>query len=977
MLSKTLLIFSQEEELCYVINIPKMISRGSDESLYISLFHWVKSQPIRKKLTIDSKYVYGLENTQNKEILALLLSGDPDQQLYSHYYSHKKSSFHIPPGLEKSLLKKMYETKRLYILEDDHSKLHSSEEPMQLVENCRLVCRITKVNNKYQVSRELQGENDEELPQRAILYTQEGSVLMKNAVAFTDPQNFYWIEILEELSTQHIPLEDGPQLMDSIYSQNYYPKLVLPNELKWEEVSVSPKPHLMIHQSKGLTQDNSLTIPADVKFSYESVEIWIGNKGLPNDGTEHTLFLPSESERKLYKRDLQAEREYLEETWKICSTEGDQTLKGSTNHLALSSSDNDEDAHLLQIETEDFASVVGAFIDKGWEVEANGKPVRVAQEFNISVSSGIDWFDLKGEVDFGSGLSLTLPRLLKELKKGGRFVTLGNGSLAMLPEKWLEKHSGLTNIGVTKPDSIRYTKAQGIFLNSFLSDEKNVTFDVDFKKFQRKVNAFRFQKEKDPSKNFQGELRSYQKAGLSWLDYLQSFGLGGILADDMGLGKTIQLLAFFQKKKEERTRKKIPHKPSLIVVPKSLVFNWKSESDKFTPNLRVLPFVGPKRSENFDQIQTHDLILTTYHTLRRDYDTLKHIDFYGLILDEAQMIKNPKAQISRTCKKLKGDYKLALTGTPVENSITDLFSIMDFSNSGLISPKVRESFTNLERNKVDADKDNKDLRSKELQSLSKALSPLILRRTKEEVLTDLPTKSVNTLTCTLSTAEMRNYTAIKAYYQSNLSKKFQKKGFQKSKVEVLEALLRLRQAACHPGLLDKNKVNGSSSKIEILFEHIHDLQRRGHKCLVFSQFTSFLKIIEKQCQKKKVKYCYLDGQTSKRHELVLKFQSEKSIKVFLISLKAGGVGLNLTSADYVFILDPWWNPATESQAIDRVHRIGQEKKVFAYKLIAKDTVEEKILQLQENKRNLSDAIISSDSSMLKKMTLDDINFLLN
>ena len=966
---------SLDEEFCYVIDIPETIFYN--EGLCVNLFHWEKNQPIKKKLAIDYKYIYDLKNTQNKEILTLLLSYDENQRMQSLRYSRKKSSFYIPQDLEKSLLKKMCETKRLYILEHNHNKPHSSEKPVQLIEeNCHVVCQITKRKDKYQVSKEFLRENSEKLPQGTILYTKEGSILMKNTAAFTNPQDFYWSQTIEELSTQHIPLKEGPQLIEFIYSQNYYPELILPDELKWEEVFVSPQPHLIIHQNKGSIHEKSITIPVEVKFRYEDAEAWVESEGLFNNPSESPLILPSESAKKLYKRDIETEKKYLEEAYRLCSaTDDKEALKDSTELSTLGY--DKQSAPMLKIEKEHFSSVIEAFTDKGWGVEADGKPVRVAQDFNLSVSSGIDWFDLKGEVNFGSGFSFSLSQLLKEVKKGKHFVTLGNGSLAMLPEKWLEKYSGLTNIGIKKSDSVRYTKAQGIFLNSFLSDEKNVKFDVNFKEFQKKVNAFHLQKEKSPSKNFQGKLRSYQKAGLSWLDYLQLFGFGGVLADDMGLGKTIQLLAFFQKQKEDRKKKNIRHKPSLIVVPKSLIFNWKSESDKFTPNLMVLPFVGAKRREDFSQIQTHDLILTTYHTLRRDYNELKQIDFYGVILDEAQTIKNPKAQISRVCKGLKGDYKLALTGTPIENSITDLFSIMDFANPGLISPKVRENFANFERSKVNISKDDEGSRSKELQFLNKALSPLILRRTKGEVLKDLPPKFVNTLKCTLSAAEMKNYTAIKTYYQSNLSKKFEKKGFQKSKVEVLEALLRLRQAACHPGLLDKKKVGGKSSKVEILFEHIHKLQERGHKCLVFSQFTSFLKIIENQCKKKKIKYCYLDGQTLKRHELVLKFQSEQSIKVFLISLKAGGVGLNLTSAEYVFILDPWWNPAAESQAIDRVHRIGQKNKVFAYKIIAKDTVEEKILQLQESKKELSDAIMSSNTSMLRKMTIDDLNFLLN
>ena len=294
---------------------------------------------------------------------------------------------------------------------------------------------------------------------------------------------------------------------------------------------------------------------------------------------------------------------------------------------------------------------------------------------------------------------------------------------------------------------------------------------------------------------------------------------------------------------------------------------------------------------------------------------------------------------------------------------------MDFTNPGLISAPLKRQF-NKKATLVSSSN------HKELASLNKALSPLILRRTKEQVLKDLPSKSISTLKCELSFREKKIYNDLKSYYQVNLSKKFAKKGFKRSKIDVLEALLRLRQAACHPRLLNKGHRNCRSAKMDTLLERLQEISSSGHKCLVFSQFTSFLKIVQNQLDRGKIKYCYLDGQTSKRQELVDTFQTDPRFKVFLISLKAGGVGLNLTAADYVFILDPWWNPAAEFQAIDRTHRIGQKNKVMAYKLISKGTVEEKILQLQETKKELSNAILSSDTGMLKKLSMEDLNFLL-
>ena len=466
-----------------------------------------------------------------------------------------------------------------------------------------------------------------------------------------------------------------------------------------------------------------------------------------------------------------------------------------------------------------------------------------------------------------------------------------------------------------------------------------------------------------PAKIFKGKLRDYQEEGLSWLEYLKELNFGGILADDMGLGKTIQIIALLQKKKGYKTSSGKPH---LIVVPKSLVFNWKDEFKRFAPELSILSYVNKERKEFLKNISQYDIVITTYQTLRIDFEELRKIEFDYMILDEAQYIKNSKAQASQACKTMSSEHKLALTGTPVENSINDLFSILDFVNPGLISKKLRDTFSSV--NDPDSD---------DLKKLSKALSPMLLRRTKIQVLKDLPDKVESTIKCELSKSEQRHYDGLKNYYQLKLSRKIKESGFNQSKIEILEALLRLRQAACHPGLIDKRRTNDRSSKLDVLFEQIHSLVSSENKCLVFSQFTSFLEVVKPKLEKEKIKYLYLDGKTRKRKELVEKFEKNDDFKVFLISLKAGGVGLNLTSANYVFILDPWWNPAAETQAIDRTHRIGQKNNVFAYKLISKDTVEEKILELQKSKKDLSEAIIGSSSGMLKKMNLNDLNFLLS
>jgi SNF2 family DNA or RNA helicase len=419
-----------------------------------------------------------------------------------------------------------------------------------------------------------------------------------------------------------------------------------------------------------------------------------------------------------------------------------------------------------------------------------------------------------------------------------------------------------------------------------------------------------------------------------------------------------------------RTRKLNPNEkrcPSIVVVPKSLVFNWIEEAARFTPGLRVRNFTGIERGDSHAESQEYDLLITTYGTLRRDVVKLKDTQFDYAILDESQAIKNAGSQAAKACRLINATYRLAMSGTPIENHLGELWSLFEFLNPGMLGRSG--AFASLARtNENDHDS---------MQLLARAVRPFLLRRTKEQVLTELPEKMEQTLTCEMSSSERQAYDDLRDYYRAELTKTVKAKGMARSKIHVLEALLRLRQAACHPGLLDKRKIDQGSSKLEALLEHVQEVIEDGHKALVFSQFTSLLAIVRFHLDKLGVVYEYLDGQTHNRGEKVKRFQDDAACPLFLISLKAGGHGLNLTAADYVFILDPWWNPAVEAQAVDRAHRIGQTRRVFAYRLIARGTVEEKILELQKSKRDLAEAIVSADNSLIRNLTAEDLELLLS
>jgi SNF2 family DNA or RNA helicase len=447
----------------------------------------------------------------------------------------------------------------------------------------------------------------------------------------------------------------------------------------------------------------------------------------------------------------------------------------------------------------------------------------------------------------------------------------------------------LLSVGKAENSKIRFTRAQGALLANWLREDQAFTADQEFTELRQRIISSQKLKAKVAPRGFRAQLRGYQKEGLGWLQFLRDTQIGGILADDMGLGKTVQVLAHLL---AEKNRAKEP-KPSLVILPKSLLWNWQEEAARFAPSLKVLAYAGTNRASLRARIPEHDLVLVTYSILRQDLAHFLPWKFDTIVADEAQAIKNMKSISHQACMALNGAHRLALTGTPVENSLDDLHALLSFVNPGLFHARSR-------------DKLFRSSDGEALSRLANALRPFILRRTKQQVLKDLPEKSEQVLHCELSAKERRQYSDLRDYYRDHIRANVAGRGLAKSKIVVLEALLRLRQAACHPGLVDAKLKGSESAKLEILGEKLQELQKEGNKSLVFSQFTSYLQIVKQRLDREGISYLYLDGQTSssERQEKVRLFQSDSNISVFLISLKAGGVGLNLTAAEYVFILDP-------------------------------------------------------------------------
>ena len=618
----------------------------------------------------------------------------------------------------------------------------------------------------------------------------------------------------------------------------------------------------------------------------------------------------------------------------------------------------------MELPVKRMAQVTRDLVQAGWRVEAEGKLIRPASEFKLAVTTGHRLVRARRPGRLRRPGWWPCPSLLDAARRGETMVSLGDGSIGMLPEDWLKKYGMLVDLGAAENGHVRFSSAQAGLLDALLAAQPEIQVDAGFTKVRRVAPPVRWgQRPLEAPAGFHGELRPYQCEGLGWLDYLQQFDFGGILADDMGLGKTIQVLALLQRRRSRRQSKG----PSLGVVPRSLVFNWILEAGKFTPRLRVLDYTGPNRHALREQFDQYDLIITTYGTLRTDIMELGQFEFDYVILDEAQAIKNADSQAAKAARLLRGRHRLAMSGTPIENHLGELWSIFEFLNPGMLGTNA------IFKRHVSG---GGALEVEDRTLLAKALRPFILRRTKAQVVKDLPEKSEQTLHCDMEPAQRQLYEELRAHYRQALLRKDAAE-LNRSKIEVLEALLRLRQAACHPGLIDPTRAAEPSAKLDMLLPQISEVVEEGHKALVFSQFTSFLALVRDRLDQENLRYEYLDGRTRNRAERVERFQNDPEIPIFLISLKAGGLGLNLTAAEYVYLLDPWWNPAVEAQAIDRSHRIGQTQHVFAYRLICGDTVEEKILELQQRKRDLADAILNADNRLIQNLTRDDLEFLLS
>ncbi len=622
------------------------------------------------------------------------------------------------------------------------------------------------------------------------------------------------------------------------------------------------------------------------------------------------------------------------------------------------------------------------FLEEGWFLEAfeewlqhgikilgfneieNNKLNPNKGKVSVKVNSGLDWFNTDLEVRYGKQKA-SLRQLHKAVKNGNKYVTLDDGTLGMLPAEWVTKMAAYFEAGEIVEDSIRtpfinFSSVTGLYDKAMISEDVQDILD----KYSHKLSTFKSIEEVAAPATLKTELRHYQQQGLHWLNFLDELGFGGCLADDMGLGKTIQAIAFILLLQTKRQ-----HNTHLVVVPTSIIFNWQQELEKFAPSLKILTIHGNNRVKNNLSFNEFDVVLTSYGMLISNIHFMKSFRFNYIFLDESQAIKNPDSQRYKAARLLQSFNKIVMTGTPIENNTFDLYGQLSFACPGLLGNK--QYFKDIYSQPID--KFGNSQRAVELQQ---KINPFILRRTKKQVATELPEKTEMVIYCEMGIEQRKVYDAYEKEFRNYLLHK-PAEDLPRESMHVLQGLTKLRQICNSPALLKDQPFYGdAAAKIEVLIEQIENKSPQ-HKILVFSQFTGMLDLIRKELTAKYIPHEYLTGQTKNRAAVVGSFQENADIRVFLISLKAGGVGLNLTEADYVYIVDPWWNPAVENQAIDRCYRIGQQKHVVAVRLICPDTIEEKIMQLQASKRELVNDLIKTDAGVLKQLSRQELLGLLS
>ena len=817
-------------------------------------------------------------------------------------------------------------------------KVHLSEEPA-LVQ-----FSITFTNGAYEVECTVRlnhlevsaSDNESGSP---LLFAYDDSYYL-----YKKPEDVLLVEKYLQKGTQVISAENWPKQLNEYILPLAKEYNVQFNNVKREDVKDIKAEVSLVLKEKG---DYLVFQPV---FSYKGYEV------KPND--KERIIIPQHDRLLVIQRNLAEEKAFIHK------------IENLHSHFI-----NPDDSDSLVLKGAEVLrnNWFFLFIDamKEMEVPVFGFDALKNFRFNtakpstkIYISSHTDWFDAKVEIYFGEQ-KITVADVKKALANKQQFVQLQDGSLGILPEEWIKKYSLLFRVGEGKSEKMKLSRYHFSVIEELYENRNEEELFFQLEERYDKLKEFKTIEPVEAPQHLKPVLRPYQESGFQWLNYLHQVKWGGILADDMGLGKTIQALAFMHHIKQEKGALK-----GLVVCPTTLMYNWENEIRKFTPSLTYYIHHGGTRSKQNIANVDYDVIITTYGTLRSDIKLFVEPHFDYIVLDESQAIKNPSSKVTKAASLLKATSRLCLSGTPLQNNTFDIFAQMNFLNEGMLGSMefFKQEFA------VPIDKFGEQ---EQKEHLRKLLYPFILRRTKEQVAKDLPEKTEMILFCEMGTEQRKIYDAYRNDFRDRILGVVEEQGIQRSQLTILQGLMKLRQICDSPAIMkEEERFPNISIKLDELVREITE-NISNHKALVFSQFLGMLALIREKLEELGIKYEYFDGSTSAvdRQKAIESFQNDDACRVFLISLKAGGVGLNLTAADYVYIVDPWWNPAVEQQAIDRTHRIGQTKNIFAYRMICKDTVEDKILSLQERKRALAADLITDDAGFVKNLTREDIEYL--
>ena len=832
---------SKDAEILYILDIAKTKAKNKWAlSLESREPRKTGGWKLARALSLKSAMVSSLPLAEDREILSMLIGAYRDYG-FGNYdsYENLATSYLLPPLLAITVIPRVVRSGRCFL---SHAPDATDLLPLVWDDGApwKFILEMKEVSPQDWTLTGQFCRGDERIDvAKPLLVIAGGFIVSSDHVArLSQDAAIPWIVNLRNSKPITVPASEREEFLADLLASPILPPLELPAELQFEEVILRPRPCLKISRPELAIGAERLT--AELTFDYEGTNV---QETPPLQGFYKV------SERRYFRRDLVAEK-------------GASALLFELGLRFSPASWNAEAGWKLM--PGKLPRVVRTLMESGWHIVAEGKVFRNHITTRTEITSGIDWFELHGEVDYGSAKA-QLPQLLQALKRGETMVTLDDGSYGLLPEDWLNRFGVVAAMGAAEDNHIRFGSSQAGLLDALLATQPAVNCDATFLRIRKELD--RFQKidlARQPD-GFLGQLRDYQREGIGWMHFLRNFSFGGCLADDMGVGKTAQVLGLLETRRELRAKGELD-KPSLVVVPKSLVFNWKQEAERFTPHLKVLDFTGTDRHRN--KFADYDLILTTYGTLRRDALQFKDMVFDYVILDEAQAVKNASTESAKAVRLLRGDHRLALSGTPVENHLGELWSLFEFLNPGVLG--ASGAFQLNGGAMLNPSEESRRL-------LAHALRPFILRRTKEQVAKELPKKTEQTIYCEMEPRQRKLYNDLRQHYRDSLLNKIDSDGIAKSKIQVLEALLRLRQAACHPGLIDSKFSKDSSAKLDVLLDQLREILDEGHKALVFSQFTSLLTILRTKLKTSGMEYEYLDGKTRDRQKCVDRFQHIRSV----------------------------------------------------------------------------------------------------